>query len=614
MATTRITDSNLKKAVHLFCPKTKELTAYDYLNFEFKTGGIFKYGQLFDKKLNFEGFENLDIIPSIFSKPSFRFLCQPYMTTSSKNRNILIFDTSDLLQYKLEFDFEDKEADVQILSVEEKNSTGFNHGVTHIEIFYCIVDLKKKEKLEIEAQKKEIKTEFYYNKLGKRVQKTGPFIKNPYEKNPIYPELKIKSCTFSFEESNKEIIQIKNQPKTIISKKLKKKKYSKGCCLPLNLVKLTENYFYSDLSGPEIISTEGEAKNITQDFLQKTTMESDCILYRNMDSRCRSMEVVNFHGNFLGGNFSNDGCFLISDVTYNALGEGFEDHEIRRGYSPYEEGLCIIDLLRYEAYYLKEKKNIKILKIWRSGKFEKNEAFLEVEKDEKPRPGKDNQILKVIFFKTGEEYFLYEGTLKKNLKVNNESFEVESRSEMEEGGSEDKDDDLSDGKGSNFKLKKYESEPVLNGNSLDYNDGDFITDVKRIPNLLDLEKGGNFTINKDKFFFPFNEEIYVLENDKILSLRKKSIIIPSYMNTYYHSVKYFGSDFQKNLTLPKIKNSLKLMVSLLKSFGEDEYRLKLLKRALEQFDFEENEEVMRCIYLYFWPEFENINTKLEEIV
>lgn len=300
------------------------------------------------------------------------------------------------------------------MSIEEKNSTDIEGGITDLEIEFAVLVHGKSENPSEEVKMETIN---YRNKMGKLVQRTGPFTNKNTSNENNFSYLHIKKCLIPLESlpKNKLIVE---KCEIILTKKYKKKIINNKS-LPLNIVKLTQNYYFIDMVEPEIISMTDfpTSKSIRNDFLSQSTLESEWILYRKNCFQNKGMEVMDFNGKFLDGNSLQSGSFLISDVTFNALGDDLEDHKIHKSYSPFEEGLCIIDLIRYEAYYLKKDKKIKILKLWRSGSFEFEEAFLDVEKDEKPKPGKDDQIIKVLFIREGQESKVYEGTLKKTSKL-----------------------------------------------------------------------------------------------------------------------------------------------------------------------------------------------------
>lgn len=608
MATIRTSPTNLKKAVFLYNPETMELVLYDFLNLEFENGAIFKFGQLLQK--DFKGiYEELNVIPSVFSSPNNRFISQPFLKKTEKSKGVCVFDTIDYLQYHLDFEFE--EEDIQILAVKEDNDSELKNNITGFEVIYAVLLKEGDESNSKDKRNPQLDVQYSRNKMGALIKKSGPFIIDGKKKdNETMYYLEIKKCHFELNDDNNLPLKQKSS-ELLISKKYIKSTLKKKT-LPMNISHLTNNHFYTDISIPEILSKDEtlSPKNIANDFLAVTSIESDHLVYRR-ETHNSGMEVMDFKGNYIEGITHNDGKFLVSDVTYCAFNNDFEDHQIRNGYSPFEKGLCIIDLLKYQAYYLKSKKGIKILKIWRQGEIEHPEAYLAIDKDEKAEPGKDDQKIKLMFIRESSPEFVYFGTLKKNLKVNTESYKFESQSQSEMEEYDINNDDLNEGD-SNYsdskldKLTKHQSEPIdiHFDDSLEYNDGDIITDITRIE---------DHRVNKDSHFLCFDQVILVLNNDKIKNLMEKNDIIPSFLNTYYEAIRYFGNDFQKNLTLPKINNSIKLMCSLLKGFERNDYRLKLLKRAIEEFKNEENEEAINCCYLYF-PEYENINTNEEEIL
>lgn len=598
MATIRISKAEIKKAVHLYHPENQELIAYDYLRLAFENGAVFKFGQLFNKSFKTQ-LDILNVIPSIFSQPQSRFLCQPFKARNSDSATFTVFDSEDMQQW--EMDLEDDASEIQILSIFEKNRSGSQYGVTHLEVVYAEIDYGDtgtKEDFKVPR----VRSETYRNKMGKLVKRTRPYLKKQESSNDGFLELKIVLAEVGLEvrggEGSKLRVE-KDTRKLLISKKYLKKPLRKKY-LPLNIVQLLEGYFYVDLKEPEILSTDETVptKKISRDFLQGSGVESESLVYRKI-AKNSGMEVTNFIGNYLQGVTHENGKFLISDILFNALGDESEDHNLYNGHDPYESGLCIIDLLQYKAYFLKAKRNVKILKVWRQGDFANKAAYLEVEHDEKPKTGEDRQQVKVLFLKEGDDYNVYSGTLKKNLKVNGESYEYISNSEVEDAESQEEGEEVISDKGSRSGKQAQKAGKAAE----DYNDGDLITGVKRVKSE---------EVNKDSCFLAMEKEIMSLGDNKLLCLTSQTLIQPSYMNTYYESLKHFGSDFQKNISIQKIDISLKLMISMLKAFKRNDYRLVLVKRAIEKLTPEQQKHALQCCWLYF-PRFETMKTNIEEI-
>lgn len=596
MATIRISKTELKKAVHLYHPENQELIAYDYLRLSFQNGAVFKFGQLFNKSFKRQ-LDILNVIPSIFSLPSSRFLFQPFKARNSDSAGFTVFDTEDTQQWEIEVG--KVRSEIQILGVFEKNHSEGQYGVTHLEVVYAEIDNGEVQGGE-EFKVPRVRSETYRNKMGKLVKRTGPYLKKQESSNDGFLELKIMSAVVNLDRVSTDIGVVRVDPgseKLLISEKYLKRPLQKKN-LPMNIVQLLEGYFYVDLKEPEILSTDDSVppKRISGDFLHSSGVESESLVYRKV-ARNSGMEITNFIGNYLQGVTHNNGKFLISDILFNALGEESEDHHLHNGHDPYESGLCIIDLIQYKAYFLKAKRGVKILKVWREGEIGNKAAFLEIAVDEKPELAGEEQRVKVLFLMESDPVNIYSGTLQKNLKVNDESYEYMSNSDVEDVESDEEDAASEEGSKSEMPTKQI-------GKPIEYNDGDLIVDIKRLKTK---------NVDKDSCFLPLENGLLSLKDNRLFCLTTGAVIEPSYVNTYYESIKHFGSDFQKNLNLQKIDISLKLMISMLKAFNRNDYRLKLVKRAIERFTPEQSKHALQCCLLYF-PQFEEIQTNVEEVL
>ena len=235
---------------------------------------------------------------------------------------------------------------------------------------------------------------------------------------------------------------------------------------------------------------------------------------------------------------ANSRFLFDNNVELNALGKNGEDYEHKDGFPVYENAVVIVDLGSYRTIILKHKKLIQISKmkeILLDLGFDKHDSIGGIKEimiiDVLAEGGDDNIV--IIFCFKSQQDTVYTAKIEFNYQLNEEDYSYIEKSVHY--ASQDDSQEIVDNTGINAgSPNKYNSQESHNEEEEEkndktfqkklYNDGDSITDIKKID--LEIYFGVNNAHLSNVYFQNLNQVYYLQESQVVLrDIEKHSICL-----------------------------------------------------------------------------------------